>query len=123
MIYPSGQCDAPGSLGMVGGIGRLGTPATLGMPDNPGIDPKDALERVIPAGHPILLTFFLNSMDGTCITTGRLTPREGANYQVDVKLSAIGCSIKIAAIGVSKGEIFELSKDGLQQAPLCTKGF
>lgn len=110
-------------LGMVGGIGRLSAPKALSLPGDPGIDPKDTLERSIPAGHPILMTFAVNSLDGRCVGTARITAKRGADYQADIRMEADGCKIHFGELRAGQGGTALYLNDDLHKAPLCLKGF
>lgn len=56
LIYPSGRCESPMTLGLVGGVGRLADDPPLGIAGSEALVDRTYIERVIDADRRSLFT-------------------------------------------------------------------
>jgi hypothetical protein len=121
LIYPSGSCEAPMSLGFIGGInGRITGPAVLGMPGANDLHVRTFIERQIPAGSKSLFTVrpLVNGM--SCTLSFSFLPETGADYEARLTWDADGCRValrRIYADGVSDTPV-----ESFMREKTCMKG-
>ena len=97
MSYPTGKCEAPMALGMVGGVGHMVEERPAGVPGEEFHAPRTAIERVIPAGSTYLLSlrgFFRNDFKRyVCTITLSFVPEKGMSYEARYRWTPDNCQV------------------------------
>lgn len=124
LAYPSGMCQEPMSLGMVGGLSQLVTDKPLGIPGADSLKEKTYFERTIPAGKRYLVT--TRSLVGlsSCVVTFSFLPQAGKDYSALVRWENNGeCVVTLDQVRqeASGNVVLQQERSAVREKD-CTKG-
>lgn len=125
LMYPSGACQAPMSLGVVGGLdGKLSAPKLLGMPGAAELPPQTFIEREIPVGTRSLFSVRSLFASKTCTVSFSFVPEAAADYEAKVGWNATSCVVALRKIAIAAdGSVQGALVDSFKRETPCQKGF
>lgn len=124
ITYPSGECESPQSMGMIGGMARFMSDKKLGIPTNSPLDEKLYIERKIRAGEKFMFSVRSILMNSICTNTVEFIPEPNKDYEVKHTWDNQKCSLSINQVLVKNGSV-ELApvRNVGHKTPSCGKGF
>jgi hypothetical protein len=123
LTYASGTCDAPMTLGLVGGVGRLAEERPIGIPTTSDMPEKSFIERVIPAGNRELFTVRSLAGNSSCVISFSFVPEAGSDYEARMTWDAKRCFVSVRKVVTNEHGAGVLSKEeSMRQEPNCRKG-
>jgi hypothetical protein len=123
--YPSGQCEAPMSLGMIGGMAKHNPDKGVGMPDSKKFPPGTSIEKLIPSGTPYIVTLRgLYSLGKECYISMKIKPVKGEDYEMNYTWDGAKCYLTLDKLNTTTtGEVSRSKATNVEQTEVCNKGF
>lgn len=122
VMYPSGTCKDPMSIGVLGGIdGRLAEPAILGMPRAEGLPERTFVERQLAADQRVLFTLRNLVGNKSCVVSFSFMPARNVDYEARVAWDAKQCRVYLKRL-TEWDSPTGATKDAFLTEPTCTKG-
>jgi len=112
------------ALGMIGGIARLTEEKGLNMPAQQQFSPHGSIERLIPAGSPVLISLRGMYSGKECIITFSVNPVHGDDYEAVYSWGGGVCHVSLnQLVTSSSGEVARIKSRNAEQTAECSKGF
>ena len=122
--YPSGRCESPMTLGMIGGIGKLHHEQSIGIPGSSEFASGTSIERLIHSGSPYMVSMRGLYSAKVCTITFRFTPVRGQDYEAIYSWGGGDCYVTLRQVsGSPTGKITRRKVSGSEQTDKCGKGF
>lgn len=122
--YPSGRCESPMTLGMVGGIARQHHEQSIGIPGGSEFASGTSIERLVPSGSPYMVSMRGFYSYKVCMITFRFTPERGQDYEAIYSWGGGHCYVELRQLTESAdGQITRRKVPGIEQTAKCGKGF
>lgn len=120
--YPSAACEAPVSLGVIGGVGRWSEESPGTLPGTEALPPMTSLERVLPAGVPYMVTAVSHSFGSYCAMTGVFQLAPGGQYELMVTSGGGQCHGRMSRLSLGADGKVVRAAHPIQRREVCTKG-
>lgn len=123
--YPTGKCESPMSLGMLGGIAKHNPDKGLGMPDKEKFPVATSIELLIPSDSSYLVSLRgLYSMNRMCFITFKINPVKGEDYEAIYSWDGNKCYVNLNKLTLSSsGEVIRSKPVNAESTEVCSKGF
>lgn len=124
LSYPSGQCESPMSLGLVGGMGKWKDEKSIGIPGHETFAPSTSIERLVPAGAPYMISMRGFYSGNVCMITLNVNLDKGGDYEAIYSWGGGKCFIDLKRVNRSdSGQVLRSMVPNIEQTSVCTKGF
>lgn len=120
--YPSAACEAPVSLGVIGGVGRWSEEPSGTLPGADALPPMTSFERVLPAGVPYMVTAVSHSLGSLCAMTGIFQLAAGDQYELMVTSGGGQCQARMSRLSLGRDGKVVRNPHPVQRNEVCMKG-
>jgi hypothetical protein len=120
--YPSATCEAPVSIGVIGGVGRWSEEPRGTLPGADALPPMTSLERVLPAGVPYMATAVSHSFGFYCAMTSLFQLAPGGQYELMVTSGGGECHAWMSRLSLGPDGQVVRTPHPVQRRQACTKG-
>lgn len=120
--YPSAACEAPVSIGVIGGVGRWSEEPPSTLPGADTVPPMTSLERVLPAGVPYMATAVSHAFGSYCAMTALFQLAPGGQYELMITSGGGECRGRMSRLSLGGDGKVVRTPHPVQQREVCTKG-